>query len=230
MCVTSTDQTRLHQGSHRTNTRDFFLSLSWNLIFNLPPVYSKTVSQQPPKQSGQKQSFHCGIQGWRAYSAAPVKGGSLLLMKATCLQRFQLGAVWLRRMEAPAAWTREPALKALRSSWSPREQRQTMSGLVQSCCAQGGRRRPLSIEDMGQNGRKVKLVKLKNTSKKQTDSRTLRWQFHLGSVFSCYSPLFLWGPVPSTLSPRPLPPDHQLWLKQLGYVWPTLTTLSWLLR
>ena len=33
---------------------------------------------------------------------------------------------------------REPALKPLRSSWSPREQRQAVIGLVQPCCARGG--------------------------------------------------------------------------------------------
>lgn len=39
------------------------------------------------------------------------------------------------RREAPAILTRESALKALRSSRSPREQRWAVIGLVQPCCA-----------------------------------------------------------------------------------------------
>lgn len=39
------------------------------------------------------------------------------------------------RIEAPAILTRESALKPLRSSRSPREQRWAVIGLVQPCCA-----------------------------------------------------------------------------------------------
>lgn len=64
------------------------------------------------------------------------KRASPLLTEGYAWGGFGCGRCIRGGWKAPAFWMREPALKPLRSSWSPREQQQAMIGLVLPCCAE----------------------------------------------------------------------------------------------